>query len=71
MGAVLWSAVLHAALHSTQLLQPLHSPTPDWSQTSQLTTSTKHTNKFPNPWGPGRAPRHAQGITDRTYWGPS
>ena len=23
MGAVLWSAVLHAVLHSTQLLQPL------------------------------------------------
>ena len=24
MGAVLWSAALHAALHSTQPLQPLH-----------------------------------------------
>ena len=35
------------------------------------TTTTKHTNEFPNPWGPGRAPGHAQGITDRTYWGPS
>ena len=35
MGAVLWSAVLHAALHSTQQLQPLHSPAPDWSHTSR------------------------------------
>ena len=25
MGAVLWSAVLHAALYSTQPLQPLHA----------------------------------------------
>ena len=25
MGSVLWSTVLHAALHSIQLLQPLHS----------------------------------------------
>ena len=28
MGAVLWSAVLHAALHSTQPLQPLHQHLP-------------------------------------------
>ena len=35
------------------------------------TTTTKHTNEFPNPWGPGRIPGHAQGITDRIYWGPS
>ena len=26
MGAVLWIVVLHAALHSTQPLQPLHHP---------------------------------------------
>ena len=25
MGSVLWSAVLHAALHRTQPLQPLHT----------------------------------------------
>ena len=35
MGAMLWSAVLHGALHSTQLLQPLHSPAPAWSHTSR------------------------------------
>ena len=39
--------------------------TVDW------TTTTKHTNEFPNPWGPGRIPGHAQGITNKTYWGPS
>ena len=33
--------------------------------------STKHTNQYPNPWGPGVTPGHAQGITDRAYWGPS
>ena len=28
MGAVLWSVVLHAALHNTQPLQPLHFNSP-------------------------------------------
>ena len=27
MGAMLWSAVLHAVLRAAQPLQPLHSPT--------------------------------------------
>ena len=35
------------------------------------TTTTKHTKELPNPWGPWIIPGHAQGITDRTYWGPS
>ena len=35
MGAVLWSAVLHAVLRTAQPLQPLHSLTPDWLHTSQ------------------------------------
>ena len=34
MGAVLWSVMLHAVLYTTQPLQPLHSPAPDWSHTS-------------------------------------
>ena len=34
MYTVLWSAVLHAVLHTAQPLQPLHSPAPDWLHTS-------------------------------------
>ena len=37
-------------------------------QTSHTTvngaTSTRHNNEFPNPWGPGRIPGHAQGIME-------
>ena len=35
------------------------------------TTTTKHNKDLSNPWVPSRIPGHAQGITDRTYWGPS
>ena len=61
--------MLHCTAHShcnpyTLLHQTVCTPV-DW------TTSSKHTNEFPNPWGPGRAPWNAQRIIDRTYCGPS
>ena len=51
MGAVLWSMVLHAVLHSTQPLQPLHSPAPDWSHTSQHNNNNQTHQLIPSPLG--------------------
>ena len=51
MGAVLWSAMLHALLHSIQLLQPLYSPAPDWTHTNQHNINNQTYQLIPLPLG--------------------
>ena len=52
MGTVLWSAMLHAVLCTTQPLQPSHSPTPDWLHTSSYNNNNKQTHLVsPSPLG--------------------
>ena len=47
MGAVLWSVVFHAMLHSTQPLQPLRSTLIDSKAAAQKAESTlKYTGMF-------------------------
>ena len=56
--ALCYSAIATLTLPHTRLV------------THQLTQqSTIHTNGFPNPWGPGCAPEHTQGIIYRSIWG--
>ena len=51
MGAVLWSVVLHAVLHSTQPLQPLHSLVPNWSHTNWYNIINQIHQLIPSPLG--------------------
>ena len=43
--------VLHAVLHSTQPLQPLHPPAPDWSHTSRHNNNNQIHQLIPSPLG--------------------
>ena len=70
MSAVLLSVILHAVLWTTQPLQPLHSPAPDWSHTSQHNNNNQTHQLIPSPLGawlytrvyPACAPRHTLSL---------
>ena len=63
MGAVLWSAVLHAALHSIQPVQPLHH----WSlQEHQYSVNSEWQGGHWTNWAamkPQAGHRQDQGLT--------